>query len=104
MAYTRKTLERPEARLRDKVLFQDEVFFQRYGELSDKQIRFYLGLRRESMLMKVATKDTPRKGTAGGHLEYLKQAMRLRDQGFIILQPPPPPDPLELPGTELELD
>jgi hypothetical protein len=30
--------------------FQDNVFFERYGELSDKQIRFYLDLRRAAVV------------------------------------------------------
>jgi hypothetical protein len=30
--------------------FDDRVFFERYEELSDKQIRFYLGLRKAARL------------------------------------------------------
>jgi hypothetical protein len=32
--------------------FQDRAFFERYDELSDKQIRVYLGLRRTITLLR----------------------------------------------------
>jgi hypothetical protein len=72
--------------------FQDRTFFERYAELSGKQIRFYLDLRRAVQLgsdpdvrREVREKVEAREGSIGREdVDFVMNLELLCEQGFIL--------------------
>jgi hypothetical protein len=77
---------------RFKLEFQDAVFFERYEELSDKRIRYYLGLKRAARALsdpqaRQETQDLLRAGKGGIPIEEADLVMDfelLCARGFIL--------------------
>lgn len=72
--------------------FQDRVFFERYAELSDKQIRFYLDMRRASrMLSDPQVQEEIRQRSEAGevtigieNVDFIMDLKLLCEKGFTI--------------------
>ena len=70
--------------------FRDDIFFERYEDLSAKQIRFYLDIRKGMVRILTGAQETtavkksrkPRRGD-------MDQLMALGDLGFIEIGPVP---------------
>jgi hypothetical protein len=75
--------------------FQDRTFFERYAELSGKQIRFYLDLRRAAQLVSDpdARREVRRKVGAGEgsigreDVDFVMNLELLCEKGFIRREP-----------------
>lgn len=63
---------------------QDEVFFDRYQELSNDQVRFYLGLRKAWIQQGGASLIVEQSGIGPEFADAMKGVQGLCDRGFIL--------------------